>query len=117
MHVTNNTKEFTAKNEFSNQLYVPQFSPEEATVTDGMSILPVLMYKPIFKSTLVTLTVHVSVAPDFFPLDNYPRQFSMISVLVQKVVFSPGHSVQLKFKLILCGLSQGKGCYSLGSRS
>lgn len=53
----------------------------------------------------------------FFSLSNCPRQFSMTHVLVQKAMFSPGDSTQMTFMLTLCGLAQGKGHYSLDSRS
>lgn len=96
--ITNNTKEFTVINEFSVGLSDPHFFPEEATVTGDLSILLALCTHPLFKSTPVAFTVHAALALDFF-LNNCPRQFSMTSVLVQKIMFSPDDSAQLKFKL------------------
>ena len=96
--ITNNTKEFTVINELSIGLSDPHFFQDEAAVTGDFSILLALCTRPLFKSTPVAFIVHATPALDFF-LNNCPRQFSMTSVLVQKIMFSPDDSAQLKFKL------------------
>lgn len=46
-------------------------------------------------------------ALDFF-LNNCIRQFSMMSMLVQEIGFSPSDSARLEFRLTLYGLAQGR---------